>query len=125
MKVGLPSSSSESASQKKIGKLGELGDLSRELLLGNRVLNIATMAKGLEGGVVCRFCGGDMELTESFGDRSGMVSRITMQCKNRNCQTSIPLSNPESGEGINQFNTIWFVSQPPPYEQKKVSPLPS
>ena len=59
-------------------------------------MNIATMTRELEDGVVCSFCGCDKELTESFGDRSGMVSRITLQCKNTNCQKykQLKLSNP-------------------------------
>ena len=56
------------------------------------------VSKGSEGGVVCRCCGRDMELTESFGDRSGIVSRITVKCKKRNCQNSIPLSNNKLAE---------------------------
>ena len=48
------------------------------------------VSKGSEGGVVCRCCGRDMELTESCGDRSGMVSRITVQCKKETAKTASP-----------------------------------
>ena len=47
------------------------------------------MARELEGGVMCCFCGCDMELTESFWERRGMESRITLQCKTHTAKSLI------------------------------------
>ena len=87
-----------SASLKKLGDLGEKGNLAGKPLEGNRVLNISTVASELSRDVVCRYCGSDMVLSERFGNRNGMVSRISFDCTNENCKHSTLLSDPRSTE---------------------------
>ena len=84
-----------SASQRKLGKLVK-GNLAGDEMQGNRVLDISTVASGVESLAVCRFCNCDLKMCESFENRRGMVSRISLKCTNLNCTHEKLLSNPRS-----------------------------
>ena len=51
-----------SASLRKLGNLGERGNLAGKPLEGNRVMHISTVARKLSRDVVCHYCGSDMEM---------------------------------------------------------------
>ena len=85
----------ESASQKKLGKLVK-GNLAGEELQGNRVLDISTVASAVDNFAKCGFCNSALEVRESFENRRGMVSRISLNCTNTNCNHEKLFSDPRS-----------------------------
>ena len=95
----VPPSASEvppSASQRKLGSLGEKGSTSGEECQGRRVLEIPTVANAIETCAVCSICHSKLKMCERLKNRRGMVSRITFQCTNKNCKNEIFISNPKS-----------------------------
>ena len=85
----------QSASQKKLGKLVK-GKLAGEELQGNRVLDISTLASAVENFALCCFCNSALAVRESFENRHGMVSRISLKCTNTNCNHEKLFSDPRS-----------------------------
>ena len=63
-----------------LGNIQEKGKLVGKELKGNRVFDISTVASTLESAVVCRYCGSDSKMFESFKNKRGMVSRISFEC---------------------------------------------
>ena len=93
-----PSASEEaplSATQRKLGSLGEKGNPSGEELQGKRVLDISTVASAIQRGAVCSTCHSKLKVYESFKNRRAMVSRITFECTNKNCKNEEFLSDPK------------------------------
>ena len=85
----------QSASRRKLGKLVK-GNLAGVELQGNRVLDISTVASAVENFAKCGFCNSALEVRESFENRRGMVSRISLKCTNTNCNHKKLLSDPRS-----------------------------
>ena len=79
-----------------LGNIQEKGKLVGKELKGNRVFDISTVASTLESAVVCRYCGSDSKMFESFKNKRGMVSRISFECINKRCFNVKLLSDPRS-----------------------------
>ena len=85
----------QSASRRKLGKLVK-GNLAGVELQGNRVLDISTVASAVDNFAKCGFCNSALEVRESFENRRGIVSRISLKCTNTNCNHEKLFSDPRS-----------------------------
>ena len=72
------------------------GNLAGVKLQGNQVLDISTVASAVDNFAKCGFCNSALEVRESFENRSGMVSRISLKCTNTNCNHEKLFSDPRS-----------------------------
>ena len=109
-----PSTSEEvpaSATQRKLGSLGEKGNPSGEEMQGRRVLDLPTLASAIQRGAVCVTCHSKLKVIESFKNRRGMVSRITFEYTNKYCNNEEFLSDPRSQNATALNTTVCLAAR--------------
>ena len=109
-----PSTSEEvpaSATQRKLGSLGEKGNPSGEEMQGRRVLDLPTLASAIQRGAVCVTCHSKLKVIESFKNRRGMVSRITFECINKYCNNEEFLPDPRSQNATALNTTVCLAAR--------------
>lgn len=68
--------------------------------IGYRLLKLQKIESVLNEMCLCQTCNSPVKLVETFGNRKGLVSRISMECSNAVCKKSVLLSDPSSEADI-------------------------